>query len=127
MFLYMALPSGCRRAAFAAGLGARLKAMALAGPMLVQRTHTEVYISHRERRRHKAVCRTQEHPVPQLLGAADIRGGCSCRLTFEFTRGRKLAKPAVARRAQRRVRRHAAHSQPPQFRVGGDGSIVDTG
>jgi hypothetical protein len=49
----------------AAGLKARLKVMALAGPFFVRRTHTETRISHRERRRHKAVCRTQEHPVPQ--------------------------------------------------------------
>jgi hypothetical protein len=50
---------------FAAGLKFRLKAMALAGPFFVQRNDTESWISHRERRRHKAVCRTQEHPAPQ--------------------------------------------------------------
>ncbi len=39
--------------------------------------------------------------------AATVRVGvCSRRLTFEFTRLRKRAKPAVALRVQRGVRRH---------------------
>jgi hypothetical protein len=32
------------------------------------------------------------------------------RLTFEFTRKRRLAKPAVARQVQRRARPHASSS-----------------
>jgi hypothetical protein len=37
---------------------------------------------------------------------AVIGHGVTCGLTFEFTRARKRAKPAVALRVQRRVRQH---------------------
>ena len=36
----------------------------------------------------------------------------SGRSTFEFPRLRKRAKPAVAGRVQRRIRRHCLHAQP---------------
>jgi hypothetical protein len=41
-----------------------------------------------------------------------------CGLTFEFTRVRKRAKPAVALRVQRRVRRHGliVRSERPEFK-----------
>src|SRR5262245_12488506 len=42
------------------------------------------------------------------------------RLTFELTRGRKRAKPAVALRVQRRVRLHCgchSNADPPRLKI----------
>src|SRR5436190_18919157 len=50
-------------------------------------------------------------PVTRFIEPPRSGGGegecIVCGLTLEFTRGRRLAKPAVARRVERRVRHHA--------------------
>jgi hypothetical protein len=60
--------------------------------------------------------RPQDAQSTEMMARSASRGlfmvGCAqrCvmeRLTFEFTRGRKRAKPAVGRRVQRRVRQNA--------------------
>src|SRR5262249_22218816 len=54
-----------------------------------------------------------EHPdgpsikLVRIAQMARANVGTIVRLTFEFTRGRKRAKPAVGRRVQRMVGRHA--------------------
>lgn len=55
-----------------------------------------------------------------FVGIRGVPVGIVEALTFEFTRQRRLAKPAVAGRVQRRVGRHVAHALANETTSGAD-------